>query len=136
MEITVYRDPPLARAARQLPAATYNLMHGLLARSRGTVFAPIRTMQYLAIIDAEEVVFVDHLRKDQVAIAWRGFRPQARRGLDEPVPYECCLHQADAGEAMARLPVEFAKALQAVSLREAPDGPARVLKFERPARTA
>jgi hypothetical protein len=134
MEITVYRDPPVASEARQLPAATYNLMHVLLARARGTLFVPIRTMQYLAIVDAEEVVFVDHLDKSEAVLAWQGFRPQARATLDAPVPYAAAYYRTDGGEIMRRLQPDFARALAELSGKDRPDGPARVLKFERPAR--
>lgn len=132
MEITVYRDKALAREPRQLPAATYNLIHGLLARSPGVVFVPIRTMQYLAIVDAEEIIFVDHLNKQWVEIAWRAFRPQARAALDAPVPYEAVYYTSDSAELMRRLHAELPAALTVLAGRERIDGSARVLKFERP----
>lgn len=131
MEITVYRGKPLGTEARHLPAAVYNLMHGLLARSGSAVFVPIRSMQYLAIIDAEEVIFVDHQRKSEVEIAWRRFCPQARSGLGDPVPYECCLHHPEARQTQARLQGEFAKAMQTLAARSLPGTPAKVLKFSR-----
>ncbi|MDD4882354.1 MAG: hypothetical protein PHR30_13620 [Gallionellaceae bacterium] len=134
MEITVYREQPLAREARQLPAATYNLVHVLLARSPGTLFVPIRAMQYLAIVDAEEIVFVDYLNKSRVEIAWQAFRPQARDALDEPVPYDAVYYGGDSAGIMRRLQTEFLPALTALAAKEHLDGPARVLKFERPAR--
>lgn len=132
MELTVYREKALSSETRQLPAITYNLMHTLLARSNGVVFVPIRSMQYLAIIDAEEVVFVDHLSKTQVEIAWQAFRPQARAALDEPVPYEVVYYFPDGAENMRRLMGEFLPALKALAGKTRIDGPARVLKFERP----
>lgn len=131
MEITIHRDPPLASAARQLPAATYNLMHGLLARSRGPLFVPLRAMQFLAIVDAEEVVFIDHLRKDAAVVAWQGFRPQDRGGLDDPVAYRALYYRDDGAALMGRLQGEFARALAAQAGKERPDGPARVLGFGR-----
>lgn len=76
MDITLYREEPLAEENRQLPADIYNIAHLLLAmHSTACVFVPIRTMQYLAIIDAEEIVFVDSNYKNEVAIAWTDFRP-------------------------------------------------------------
>ncbi|NTV96454.1 MAG: hypothetical protein HGA75_13735 [Thiobacillus sp.] len=131
MEITVFREPALAREERQLPAATYNLAHILLERSPGALFVPIRPMQFLAIADAEEIVFVDHLEKSWVAVAWRDFRPQARSSLDAPVPYEAVYYRDDGAEIMRRLQGEFPKALAALADKERPDGPARLLKFER-----
>lgn len=132
MELTVYREAPLSSETRHLPATTYNLMHTVLARSNGVVFVPIRSMQYLAIVDPEEVVFVDHLSKTQVEIAWQAFRPQARAALDEPVAYEAVYYFPDGAENMRRLMSEFLPALKAVASKARIDGPARVLKFARP----
>jgi hypothetical protein len=131
MEITVYRDPPLASEDRQLPAAAYNQAHTLLARSPGAVFVPIRGMQFLAIVDAEEIVFVDHLHKGLAVLAWRRFRPQARAGLDEPVPYQAVYYREDGAELMRRLQGEFTRALVALADKARPERPARVLKFAR-----
>jgi len=63
MEITCYRDPEIRREKRTLPATTYNLAIKLLARCETKqLFIPIRSMQYMAIVDAEEFVFVDSQR--------------------------------------------------------------------------
>jgi len=132
MEITLYRDQPIQHEAGTLPAATYNLAHALLARSpHGSVFVPIRSMQYLAILDRDEFVFVDSQYRDYVEIAWHNFRPQARAGLDDPVPYEALAYHPDGVRNQARLLAEFTKALQLLALKERPEGPAKVLKFER-----
>jgi hypothetical protein len=136
MEITIYRDPPLAREERLLPAAAYNLAHTLLARSHGALFVPVRSMQFLAIVDAEEIVFVDHDHKSLAALAWQRFRPQARAALDEPVQYDAVYYREDGGEIMCRLQAEFPKALAALADKERPEGPARVLKFEKARREA
>ena len=132
MEITCFRDSERSREARSLPASVYNLAKTLMGRSpTGTVFVPIRSMQYLAILDGEEFVFVDHLHKSWIEVAWQYFRPQARSALDEPVPYEAVFYDADGAATMRRLMSEFPKALQALATKERPDGPAKVLKFER-----
>lgn len=131
MEITIYRDPPLARLASFMPADTYNLAHILLARSPGVLFVPIRSMQFLAIVDREEFVFVDHLRKSLAALAWQSFKPQARMALDEPVAFEAVYYREDGADIMRRLQAEFPKALTALADKERPEGAARILKFER-----
>ncbi len=83
MEITCYRDKEIASEPRTLPAATYNLAQTLLARtSNGCLFIPIRPMQYLAILDEEEFIFLDGERKCWIDIAWRKFQPQIRTSLD------------------------------------------------------
>ncbi len=130
MEITVYRDRPLTRESRTLPAAVYNLARTLQARSpSGVAFVPIRSMQVLAILDAEEFVFLDSQYKSWVMVAWRQFRPDARAALDEPVTFESVCYEEDGVEAMKRLPQEFHQALVDLASKQKIDGPARVLKF-------
>lgn len=131
MEITCYRDQELQREMRHLPAATYNLAHTLLARSpAGVVFVPIRSMQFLAILDHEEIVFVDAERKSQIDIAWQHFRPQQRSSLDEAVAYESVYYHPAAADIMRRLQSEFPRALQALSEKEKLEGPGKILKLE------
>ncbi|MDR3390842.1 MAG: hypothetical protein P4L77_03820 [Sulfuriferula sp.] len=133
MEITCYRNPELASEPRQLAAATYNLAFTLLARSTtGNLFVPIRAMQYLAVMDAEELIFLDGERKCWVDIAWRNFHPQERNSLDDPVPYEAVYYHEQARNIMSRLQVELLKALQMLAQKSHIDGPARVLKFPAP----
>jgi hypothetical protein len=135
MEITCYRDLEVASELRTLPAATYNLAHTLLARnSNGCLFVPIRAMQYLAILDAEEFVFLDGERKCWIDIAWRNFQPQSRTSLDEPVAYQALYYQTSAASLMSRLQVEFPRALSELAARGRPTGSARVLKFPAPER--
>jgi hypothetical protein len=133
MEITCYRDREVEREPRSLPAATYNLAITLLAHSlTGHLFVPIRAMQYLAIVDAEEFVFLDGERKCWIDIAWRNFQPQLRTSLDQPVGYDAVYYGHDAAAIMSRLQVEFPRALQALSGKAKIDGPARVIKFPAP----
>ena len=133
MEITCYRDQELMRETRYLPAATYNLALTLLARSAtGNLFVPIRAMQYLAILDSEEWVFLDGERKCWVDIAWRDFLPQARASLEYPVQYEAVFYQANARDLMVRLLAELPRALQGLAKKARVEGPARVLKFPAP----
>jgi hypothetical protein len=136
MEITCYRDQELACEPRQLPAATYNLGLTLLARSAtGNLFVPIRSMQYLAILDHEEWVFLDGARKCWIDIAWRHFRPQARASLEDPVEYEAVYYQTTARDLMFRLQAELPRALQDLAKKARIEGPARVLKFPAPKST-
>lgn len=132
MEIICYRDAELGREARQLPAPVYNLTRRLIASSpSGIVFVPIRSMQYLAILDREEIVFIDHRFKNRIEIAWQHFRPQARASLDEAVSYEAVMYRPNGSATMQRLMGEFPKALQLLDARGKIDGPGRVLKFEK-----
>ena len=133
MEITCYRDQEIAREPRTLPAAIYNLAHTLLARSAtGCLFVPIRSMQYLAIIDAEEIIFLDGERKCWVDIAWCHFHPQARSSLEEPVAYDACFYQPGSAQQMNRLQAEFARSLQEFAAKNSTGGNGRVIKFPAP----
>ncbi|MFZ5503261.1 MAG: hypothetical protein ACOY3V_07030 [Pseudomonadota bacterium] len=136
MEITCYRDHELARESLFLPAAAYNLAYALLSRSTtDCLFVPIRAMQYLAILDAEEFVFLDGERKCWVDIAWQNFRPRQRAALTDPVAYEAVYYQVSAAGLMPRLLAEFPRALGELAAKGRFDGPARVLKFPAPARS-
>jgi hypothetical protein len=133
MEVTCYRDDEYLREPRNLPAATYNLALTLLARSAtGNLFVPIRSMQYLAILDAEEWIFLDGERKCWIDIAWRHFHPQARGALEDPVEYEAAYYHENARDLMSRLQVELPRALQMLAKKTRVEGPARVLKFPAP----
>jgi hypothetical protein len=130
MEITCYRDIEANREHHLLPASTYNLALTLLTRSpTGTLFVPIRSIQYLAILDAEEWVFLDGGRKCWVDIAWQHFHPQSRTSLEEPVPYDAAYYKTDLTHLMSRLQGELPRALLEVSKKSTLDGPARIIKF-------
>ncbi|MDH5480289.1 MAG: hypothetical protein OEX11_05975 [Nitrosomonas sp.] len=130
MDITCFRDPEIYRESRQLPASTYNLAITLLARcAEGHLFVPIRSMQYMAIVDAEEFVFIDGERKCWVDIAWQDFKPQVRDALNQPVAYNAVFYREDLSVIMMRLQSEFPLALQALINKTTLDGPARIIKF-------
>lgn len=127
MEERFYREQEIARIPEFLPAATYNLAHTLLARAGTCLFVPIRSLQYMAVLDAEEFIFVDSQNKAWVELAWQHFQPQARNSLDERVPFEVVHYLPQAAETMKRLPGEFQQALQLLAERQRPDVPATVL---------
>lgn len=115
MDVTCYRDQEQGSELRYLPASTYNLAITLLTDSpEGTLFVPVRSMQYMAILDAEEFVFLDGERKCWVDIAWRHFQPQKRDSLTEPVQYEAVyyLDTVASISVMMRLQREFPLALK------------------------
>ena len=127
-----YREDPLEIRPAQLPAEVYNLAHRLLVKCGGNcLFVPIRGIQYLAVIDAEEIIFVDREAKHLVELAWRHFRPQSRAGLGDPVPYEIHLYLDKARLTLPRLQGEFFKALAQVEERSAGGrgGDSRILPF-------
>lgn len=132
MEITCYRDTELRREPRFLNAAIYNAAHVLLAHSKeGVVFVPIRSMQYLAVIDHEEIIFLDSQNKSWVEIAWQNFHPQQRNALTEPVPYEAVYYDREAAKTMSRLLNDFPVALRSLVAKDTPAVAARVIKLDR-----
>lgn len=131
MDITCYRDQEQGCELRYLPASTYNLAITLLADSpEGTLFVPVRSMQYMAILDAEEFVFLDGERKCWVDIAWRHFQPQKRDSLAEPVQYEAVYYLGNAASVMMRLQREFPLALKLLDDRiRCNRPPAKIIRF-------
>ncbi len=124
------RGPALHRQGSVLPAAAYNQTRILLANSAcGCVFVPIRSMQYLAVIDAEEIIFVDSQYKRWVEVAWRAFKPQSRSALDQPVEYQAVFYVSDAAETQRRLQGDFHQALELLAKRQRPRGTANVLSL-------
>ncbi|MBN2855511.1 MAG: hypothetical protein JXK51_04650 [Halothiobacillaceae bacterium] len=104
MELSLYRDEALAIEPHALRAETYNLGHVLWGNSpEGVVFLPIRSMQFLVILDAQEWVFVDGMKKHVIELAWQKFHPQARSAIDEAVPYDAVFYTEASLELMPRL---------------------------------
>lgn len=130
VEETFYRRNEVARAPRSLPAATYNLAHVLLARAAGgCLFVPIRGMQYLAVLDNEEFIFVDREGGRMIEIAWQHFQPGERTALDAPVAYEAVYYSAGGIQTMRRLQGEFHKALRQIEQRAPVHALAQVVKL-------
>lgn len=127
---TFERAQVLARSVSALPAASYNLSRILLAQSRtGCVFVPMRGMQYMAVIDAEEIIFVDSQYKRWVEVAWRCFRPDQRQALDEAVAYQAVFYTPDGADTQRRLQCEFHAAMTLLASRRQHAEPAHVLNM-------
>jgi hypothetical protein len=125
-----YRGNPLKSEACTLPGQTYNLAYTLLKKSgEASLFVPIRNMQYLAVLDAEEFIFVDSIVGRTISIAWQAFKPSSRESLTDPVPYTAIYYRADAEEIMKRLQAEFFKALQLLVERQRQENDAQLLTF-------
>ncbi|MER2512261.1 MAG: hypothetical protein ABTQ25_07570 [Nitrosomonas ureae] len=130
MEITCYRDPEIYRETCHLPADIYNLAITLLTRCpTGHLFVPIRTMQYMAIVDSNEFVFIDGERKCWIDIAWCNFKREDRDALNQPVVYDAIYYRENMSEIMIRLQREFPLALRILVNKVKLDGPARILHF-------
>lgn len=132
MRETFYRGNELARTRRSMPARTYNLSRILLARSPDAfVFVPIRSMQYLAIVEPHEFNFVDREARREIELAWQHFAPGERAGLDDPVPFDAVYYGPQAADAMLRLQTEFVKAMELMQARTVPEHTGAVLELKR-----
>jgi hypothetical protein len=119
MELNFERGGEIERESRQLPAGHYRKILLLFSRSRKSyLFVPIRTMQYLAIVDREEIVFVDGQGPRVIELAWRDFQPGEREDLRRPVSYTCIYYEEKGIAAMGRLQGEFLKALDLLEDRQ------------------
>jgi hypothetical protein len=133
MDVSFIRGEEISRDPRSIPADLYNKIHLLFARAHGEhLFVPIRSMQYLAIIDNEEIIFVDGQGPRNIEFAWQSFRPQERDDLRGPVSYQCVIYEARAEQTMQRLPGEFFAALELLEKRQpVPPGQSTVTPLNR-----
>ena len=132
VEETFYRPAELFREARTLPAEIYNLAHRLLKRAAtGCLFVPLRGLQFLAVLDADEIIFVDREGRRLIELAWQRFVPQMRQSLEDPVPYEVVYYSPAAIEIMRRVQGEFHKALRELEQKTTLARAARVIKLAR-----
>lgn len=119
-------DRAFAREPSALPADIHNGLQLLLTRDGGhCVFLPIRSMQYQAIIDRDEVVFVDayggYAHQDGVGgrlirIAWQP-AGGPRGSLSDPVPYDIVYYFSELKETQWRLLGETRAALRQIAQR-------------------
>jgi len=119
------------RETVNLPAKLFNRCRLLLSRCRYEhIFIPIRSMQYLAVLDEEGIIFVDSqayaVRGGEggrmILIAWQ-FRPDLRPdALNEPAPIDVVYYHPDAVQAQKRLMGDFVKALELVEARNIESG--------------
>jgi hypothetical protein len=130
---TFFRARELKRESRMLPAETYNLAKILRLRSgEASLFVPIRSLLYLAVVDENEIVFLDGtVSHNNILLAWQRFRPQERTGLDEPLPYETVYYADEMLGIMPRLQGEFHKALRQIRETRRGGEPAEVIPLPR-----
>jgi hypothetical protein len=132
MHLSFERGQEIRREVRQLPAGYYRKIRLLHGRAGGKpLFVPMRDMQYLAIIDAEEIVFVDGQGPRVIEISWRVFRVREREDLRDPVSYTCVYYSEKGVQAMSRLQGEFLKGLELLERRQPRAQGGTVTRIER-----
>lgn len=125
-----FRRKETAREQVSLPAPLFNRCLLLLNRAATAhVFVPVRTMQFQAVIDSDEIIFVDNLGyavEDGhggrlIVLAWTFASRGPRDSLTEPVPIEVVYYGAEGHETHRRLLGEFTKALDSYEARLSED---------------
>lgn len=123
---TFFLPNEVGRKAWSVPAEIYNLYHSLQLRCQiGHVFVPIRSMQFMAVLDKNEIVFVDSqsyaVSERQggrlILIAWQFAESHDRDALTDPVPCEVVYYQQDNSDLQLRLIAEFRRALALLDQR-------------------
>ena len=129
---TFFRSKEIRRESRTLPAATYNLARILLSRcDLKALFVPIRSMLFLAVVDDQEIIFLDGaVSRSNIELAWQNFRPQVRASLDDPVPYEVAYYTPASLETMKRLQGEFQGALNQLKAKTSLPPTAEVISLK------
>jgi hypothetical protein len=117
---TFFRPAEVDREQLNLPAQLFNRCVLLLNRSiTRNVFVPVRTMQYQAVIDTDEIIFVDNqgyaVRDGKggrlIVMAWQMPMHQSRDSLTEPIPIQVVYYINRGHDIHRRLIGEFTKAL-------------------------
>ena len=111
----------------RLLSQTYNLAHVLLNRSQSNhFFVPIRSLQYLAIIEKNSFWFVDSLayavRGDEggrlIKISWHPLiNANQREGLNQNVDCRVVFYGEDMREIQNRLNSEFYQSMLQIDQR-------------------
>ena len=115
-----FRRKETGREQVSLPAPLYNRCLLLLNHSTTAhVFVPVRSMQFQAVIDRDEIIFVDnHAYAVEnghggrlIVLAWKIAIQDTRDSLTEPVPIEVIYYGPERHDTHRRLMTEFPKAL-------------------------
>jgi hypothetical protein len=123
---TFFLPPEVGRQAWSVPAEIYNLYRSLLSKSvTGNVFVPIRSMQFLAVMDKDEIVFVDSqsyaVSENEggrlILIAWKFPETHDRDALSDPMPCDVIFYERKDRDTQLRLVREFRESLELMDQR-------------------
>lgn len=132
MDISFKRGPEIGREQHSLPADHYRLIRLLFNRNQSdTLFVPIRSMQYLGVIERKEVVFVDGQGSRMIELSWCDFQSSGRDDLRMPVAYTRVFYHTKGLALMPRLQHEFFKALKLMEQRQPKSGGGTVTPLKR-----
>jgi hypothetical protein len=123
---TFFLPPRHSTLHSTLSAESYNLSFTLLKRSESDhLFVPVRSMQYLAIIDGHDIWFVDSQAYAvneaeggrMITVSWHVEKQLQRNALDQPVPMRIHFYHKDMSSIQQRLRGEFLRAMQQLDQR-------------------
>jgi len=123
---TFFLPKEVERKSWLVPADIYNLYHSLYVRDHeGHVFVPIRSLQYMAILDKNEIVFVDSQSYSVIdneggriiLIAWQFPVSHDRDSLDSPMQSEVVYYDKKNSDLQLRLISEFREAMELMDQR-------------------
>ncbi len=126
-----FRPDELACERLTIPSSLYNQCRLMLSRCQYKhIFIPVRTLQIQAVIDEDEVIFVDNMAyavRDGrggklIRLAWKFRRDRERDSLTEPAPIDLVYYDENARALHTRLIGEFKKALDLVATRSKEKG--------------
>ena len=139
---TFFLPEEVGRKQWSVPAEIYNLYRALQQRNlTGHVFVPIRTMQFMAVLDKSEIVFVDSqsyaVSKDEggrlILVVWKFAESIDRDALTDPVPCEVVFYEKYDSDLQLRLISEFRQAMELLDQRyrneQLPAKGAKILKL-------
>jgi hypothetical protein len=121
-----FRPDALSSESLTIAADLYNQCRLMLSRCQYEhVFVPVRCMQIQAVIDQDEVIFVDNQAyavKDGkggklIRLAWKFRHDLGRDGLNEPAPIDLIYYDEKSRDLHNRLVGEFKRALDEMQER-------------------
>ena len=121
-----FRPETIATERLTIPAPLYNQCRLVLAHcDLDCVFVPVRTMQIQAVVDREEVIFVDNLayavQDDEggklIRLVWVFRHEVERSDLNEPAPIQLEYYDEESRQLHTRLINEFRKSLDILEQR-------------------
>jgi len=109
-----------------IPAEVFNLYRALLIRNdNNPVFVPIRSMQYLTVLDQHKIYFIDsqayavadNTGGRMILLAWQFDKALQRDSLNKPAPCNMIFYEHKNDEVRLRLIPEFKQAMESIDQR-------------------
>lgn len=123
---TFFLPREIERLDWSVPPDIYNLYRSLLIRNeKRPVFVPIRSMQFMAVLDRDEILFIDsqsyavssNTGGRMILVAWQFTESCQRDSLNNPVPCELVFYEQKNDPTQLRLISEFRQAMELLDRR-------------------